>query len=161
MDKKEFNSNRELINEIAAGSGRMADNILHDVDNLVTDIQEYVKTIKGRDESLSKYMDLLSKFDYAEVMPSPIEMFPGIRTAAQMADPEKLRAQAEEMKEAAFAVKAAQEKNEAKATAVIRAIKNLFSLLGEYQAKEDQVYELSMSLLEKSDSIYDVGELIR
>lgn len=133
--------------------------VLFLLEKTVENIKNFCSAIENRDKNLLDYLKLLQDFSYSDIIESPTDLFPGIKTAKDMSDPEKLKAKVDTMKNSAQKVKEFHDSESRIYDESIMNLRNVFKALGQYGIVESQIYDLSMDLLNKSKSDYDVGQL--
>ena len=118
-------------------------------------------SLSSRDNLFRKYLKLLQEFQYSDKLTSPSDLFPGIRTAAEMADPQELATKAETMKNTAGQIDNLQKKSSSLNNSIVRGLKRCIAEICEYIQQENQIYDLAIDLLQDADSIYDIGQIAK
>lgn len=159
MNKDEFEQSYKLIKELYSESDAKKPEIVESLKRLDNSMNNLLESIDKRNACFNEYISLLSEFDYANNITSALDLFPGIRTASEMADPEELKAKSEKMKTAATQIDSLTKIIDSESSSVMLSLKRMFSLVSEYILGQNNVYDNSLDLLSKMDSIYDVGNL--
>lgn len=159
MEKREFDNSLKIINDEIKIAKKLNDEITSKLESSMSDIKEYLTSMDSRDSSLINYINSLEEFNFSDVMSVPLDLFPGIRTAKDMSDPEELKKKADTMKNYAYEVESVVKKNDSLSNSVSLAMTSLFKMIKEYSIKENQIYELCVELLHKLNSIYDISNI--
>ena len=159
MEKREFDNSLKIINDEIKIAKKLNDEITSKLESSMSDIKEYLTSMDSRDSSLINYINSLEEFNFSDVMSVPLDLFPGIRTAKDMSDPEELKKKADTMKNYAYEVESVVKKNDSPSNSVSLAMTSLFKMIKEYSIKENQIYELCVELLHKLNSIYDISNI--
>jgi len=122
-------------------------------------ISSVLETMTQRNNSFSNYIDLLKEFSFSDNLTSPSDLFPGIRTTSEMADPEELKKKTDNMKQYAATIDSTSKQLDVMLTTSIQNLKKELSTLIELSQLEGQFYDLCIDLLKDMNSIYDVGQL--
>lgn len=138
--KNNFNSNLEPLNKA---------------------IKTIVENISRRNTLLKEYMDDVHSFESGNSLTKPSDIFLGIRTAAEMSDPEELRTKTDKMKQDAAEIERLQASIESNQSMIIDSFKTVFSALREYLIQSSNIYDMSKDLLDKLDSIYDIAQIAK
>lgn len=161
MEQKEFEQRVELITDLINDANALKKDIANAAAKVEPEVNELLPSITERNESFLKYLGLLKDFSFSDKLTTPSDLFPGIRTAAETADPEELNKKAEEMKTYAGQINVLQKKASLLNGTITQDLKRCLGLLAEYILQEDQIYDLSVELLQDADSIYDVGQIAK
>ena len=159
MEKREFDNSLKIINDEIKIAKKLNNEITSKLESSMSDIKEYLTSMDSRDSSLINYINSLEEFNFSDVMSVPLALFPGIRTAKDMSDPEELKKKADTMKNYAYEVESVVKKNDSLSNSVSLAMTSLFKMIKEYSIKENQIYELCVELLHKLNSIYDISNI--
>lgn len=159
MNDIEFNAQINTIKSIDAQSVTLRKELSSRNKELSENVNAFISKVEKRDTSMSQYMDLLKEFSFADNLTSPSDLFPGIRTTAEMADPEELKSKTNQMKTLANDVSSNNKEIDVMVNAMIVALKKQLSTLIELSKIENQVYDLNMDLLNDMNSVYDIGQL--
>lgn len=159
MNDVEFNAQINTIKAIDAQSAILRKELVSRNKELSENVNAFVSKVEKRDTSMSQYMDLLKEFSFSDNLTSPSDLFPGIRTTSEMADPEELKSKTNQMKTLANDVSSNNKEIDVMVNAMIVALKKQLSTLIELSKIENQVYDLNMDLLSDMNSVYDIGQL--
>ena len=159
MEKREFDNSLKIINDEIKIAKKLNDEITSKLESSMSDIKEYLTSMDSRDSGLINYINSLEEFNFSDIMSVPLDLFPGIRTAKDMSDPEELKKKADTMKNYAYEVESVVKKNDSLSNSVSLAMTSLFKMIKEYSIKENQIYELCVELLHKLNSIYDISNI--
>lgn len=161
MNKKEFDARQSLINNMRDQAIRYKEILDNEICTTSKELGDVARLLKIREESLRKYINFLKDFSYDDSLTVPSDLFPGIRTASQSADPEDLRLKSEEMKQLAFEVNSSADLFEGESKSTLKRLRNLLDSYVECIKKYNQLYELEIELIKDMDSVYDVGLIAR
>lgn len=159
MEKREFDQQMSLINSMRTEAFKYRDEFINQINGLNKNAGDLLETLKNRDENFIKYLNDLNDFSYSDKFTSPSDLFPGIRTVSDMANPEETKAKAEEMKLLSGEI---DNSNKVSSLQIKQASSNLRQALdafSEYVNRTNQIYDIELELLEKMDSIYDISNL--
>ena len=148
-----------LINSMRTEAFKYRDEFINQINSLNKNAGDLLETLKNRDENFIKYLNDLNDFSYSDKFTSPSDLFPGIRTVSDMANPEETKAKAEEMKLLSGEI---DNSNKVSSLQIKQASSNLRQALdafSEYVNRTNQIYDIELELLEKMDSIYDISNL--
>lgn len=159
MEKKEFDQRLSLIQALRVEANKYRDEYTSRLKSLVDNSNAGLQTLKDRDEKFIKYLQNVSDFSYSDKLTSPSDLFPGIRTTSQMADPEELRSKTEEMKEEAMDIDNANKVSLLQTKLVMSDLRQALTAFSEYMTRSNQIYDIELELLEDLDSIYDISDL--
>lgn len=159
MEQLIYNKTLASIDELDTNASKYENEIKSMLSNSKESIEKLISNIEKRNESFKKYMELLGEFNYSDKLTSPTDLFPGIRTASQMANPEELRRKSEEMKNYAYEVESLSKSITALSNSTVTDIKKVFNELSEYILQQNQIYDMYIELVSDMDSIYDIGKL--
>ena len=159
MEQKEFNEKLDAINFLISEAQPYREDTIKQLKMLPEAIKAILNNVQQRDSLFIKYLSDVSSFDYADTFTTPSDVFPGIRTAAKMADPEELQKKTEDMKDTANKVTLLAMNTETGATNATNALKRCLSALSEYMIQENQIYDRCMKLLNEMNSIYEIGQI--
>lgn len=160
MQENEFNQRLLLINDIIKQAASLREDILNKNKILPLNMDSLVKSLNTRDNSFKDYLKYIKEFNFTEDS-SPVDIFPGIRTALDSVDPEELEQKTTIMKNQAQEIENQSKRISSLKESVMGSYKRLISTLIEYLKLEDQIYELQLDLLKDLDSPYDIGQIAR
>ena len=159
MNDTEFNAQINTIKAIDGQSAIMRKELAAREKELSDNVSAFIAKVEKRDISFSQYMELLKEFSFSDKLTSPSDLFPGIRTVSEMADPDELKAKTEKMKALANDVSSNNKEIDVLVNTMISGIKKQLSTLIELSKIENQIYDLNMDLLNDMNSVYDIGQL--
>lgn len=159
MEQKEFEAKLDTINFLLEEVKPLKEEILQHTKTAPELCKNILENLQTRDNLFIKYLKDVSQFDYTNDYTTPSDLFPGIRTASQMRDPEELQRKTEEMKEDAIKITAIANNVSSGGFAAINSLKKYLSALSELMIQENQIYDQCMDLLNKMNSIYEVGQI--
>lgn len=159
MDKKEFTQRLSLIDSIKKQTPVVKEELVTKANNLPTTINSLLDSIEARDVSFKSYLENIDRFNFIDNDTILSDIFPGLRTTLEMADPEELLKKTEEMKDGALIISTEGKRIDAFKNNALSEIKRCLSLLIEYLKQEEQIFDLEIDLLKDLDSPYDVGQL--
>ena len=128
---------------------------------LNTAITTIVESIDKRNTLLREYTDDVYSFESSNTLTKPSDIFLGVRTAAEMADPEELKTKTEKMKGDAAEIERLQSSIESTQSMILNSFKIVFAALREYLIQNSNIYSMSKDLLDKMDSIYDIAQIAK
>lgn len=160
MQQLEFDQKINLIQNVNKQAGVLRENISSKVELLPANIKSLLQSLSTRDSNFTKYLEHIKSFNFTEEL-SPVDVFPGVRTALDIEDPEVLNKKADEMKNEAREVTLEAKKVDILKNSALNSYKKLLSTIIEYLKQEDMIYDLQMELLRDLDSPYDIGQLAR
>lgn len=161
MEDFEFKKYYQMIEDqksVASSYGNTLKNTLPPFVDTVTSI---ISNIETRDKLLKDYIDDVHSFETGGGLTKPSDIFLGVRTAAEMANPEELRQKADKMKVDAAEIERLQASIENNQHVVVDSLKGIFGALQEYLIQSDNIYSMSKDLLDKLNSIYDIAQIAR
>lgn len=159
MDEKEFKTRLSSIQSLINTSNELENSIKLATNRVKTTIETALKLNKERDDKFLAYLALQEEFGFSNSLSTPSDLFPGIQTAMDMADPEKLIQTAEKMKQLAYEVTNTYKDSTRESSSAINSLKSCLNQLTEYMIQKNQVYDMCIELLQDADSIYDAGNL--
>ena len=159
MEKREFDQRYSLIEQMRVEANKYRDEFKSQVESLYNNAQSALKTLDTRDNEFFKYLKDVSDFSYSDKFTSPVDLFPGIRTASQMIDPEELSQKTSNMKAAASDIDNANDLSLLQAKQVMSNMRQALAAFSEYMTRTNQIYDLELELLQDMDSIYDISDL--
>ncbi len=159
MTDKEFENRMSTLDMVKAQIDSLKAEVADKNKSSYEDTNDAIKIIAQRNDNFSKYIDLLKEFSFSDNLTSPSDLFPGIRTTSDMADPEELRAKTENMKQYASSIDSASKQLDVILSRAIQNIKQGLGMLNELAQLENEYYSLCLDLLKDMDSIYDIGQL--
>lgn len=160
MQQLEFDQKINLIQNVNKQAGVLREDISSKVELLPANIKSLLQSLSTRDSNFTKYLEHIKSFNFTEEL-SPVDVFPGVRTALDIEDPEVLNKKADEMKNEAREVTLEAKKVDILKNSALNSYKKLLSTIIEYLKQEDMIYDLQMELLRDLDSPYDIGQLAR
>ncbi len=159
MDEKEFTTRLNSIQSLINTSNELENSIKLASNRVKTTIETSLKLNRERDDKFLEYLNLQKEYGFSNSLSTPSDLFPGIQTAMDMADPEKLIQTAEKMKQLAYEVTNSYRDSTREVNSAITSLKSCLNQLTEYMIQKNQVYDMCMELLQDADSIYDAGNL--
>lgn len=159
MEKYEFDQQVALINSIRAEALKYRNEFINQLNSLASNSKESLDTLEERDEKFMKYLEDLDDFSYSDKYTSPSDLFPGIRTVSDMADPEETRKKTEEMKIISGEIDNANKVAALQVKQTSSCLRQALDAFSEYITRANQIYDLELQLLEDMDSIYDISLL--
>lgn len=159
MEKREFDQRMSLINSMRAEASKYKNEFINQINGLNTNAKEVLETLENRDEDFIKYLNDLNDFSFSDKYTSPSDLFPGIRTVSDMADPEETRAKAEEMKNISGAIDNYNKIATLQSKQTSSNLRQALDAFSEYVTRTNQIYDIELELLEDMDSIYDISDL--
>lgn len=159
MEKKEFDQRLSLIQSLRVEANKFRDEYKSRLNSLVNNSNDSLKTLETRDTAFIKYLQDVSDFNYSDKFTSPSDLFPGIRTASQMVDPEELKIKTDNMKEEAAALDGANKVAGLQVKLTMSDLRQALTAFSEYMTRANQIYDMELELLEDLDSIYDISDL--
>lgn len=159
MNDSEFTTQLNTIKMISAQADTAQKELSSRNEEMYKNASALVSKLAQRDKSLYEYMDLLKEFSFSDNLTSPSDLFPGIRTVSDMADPEELLSKTNKMKTLADEVSGNNKEVDVIINTLIISYKKQLSTLIELSKLENQSYDLSMDLLKDLNSVYDIGQL--
>lgn len=120
---------------------------------------ELASSISSKAKNFGGYLKNLASLGYGDNLVTPADLFPGIRTASAMVDPEKLNQLSDEMARQGSAIKEEERVISSDASSLLTMLRSLYdqtqSFLKMYNIIDKEYY----SLLEDMDSIHDIAHL--
>ena len=159
MEKREFDQRMSLINSMRAEASKYKNEFINQINGLNTNAKEVLETLENRDEDFIKYLNDLNDFSFSDKYTSPSDLFPGIRTVSDMADPEETRAKAEEMKTISGEIDNYNKIATLQSKQTSSNLRQALDAFSEYVTRTNQIYDIELELLEDMDSIYDISDL--
>lgn len=159
MEKREFDQRMSLINSMRAEASKYKTEFINQINGLNTNAKEVLETLENRDEDFIKYLNDLNDFSFSDKYTSPSDLFPGIRTVSDMADPEETRAKAEEMKNISGDIDNYNKIATLQSKQTSSNLRQALDAFSEYVTRTNQIYDIELELLEDMDSIYDISDL--
>lgn len=161
MDKTEYTKRYEIIKNAMDSTLTDSNNIISISNALPDQISNLIKSIQFKNKNYLQYTKNLSDMNYNDTLTTSSDLFPGIRTASQSADPEELAKKATEMSSQASNIKLTNQSIEISKETTLKNIKNLLKLLTEFVIVDNQIEDWINDLLKDLDNIYDIGALTR
>lgn len=161
MEDLEFKKYYQMIEDQKAVADTYKNNFNSNLEPLNKAIKTIVENISRRNTLLKEYMDDVHSFESGNSLTKPSDIFLGIRTAAEMSDPEELRTKTDKMKQDAAEIERLQASIESNQSMIIDSFKTVFSALREYLIQSSNIYDMSKDLLDKLDSIYDIAQIAK
>ena len=159
MEKREFDQRMSLINSMRTEASKYKNEFINQINGLNTNAKEVLETLENRDEDFIKYLNDLNDFSFSDKYTSPSDLFPGIRTVSDMADPEETRAKAEEMKNISGDIDNYNKIATLQSKQTSSNLRQALDAFSEYVTRTNQIYDIELELLEDMDSIYDISDL--
>lgn len=159
MEQKEFEEKLNAINLLLKEAKPLKEEILHHIETAPDLCRDILKNLQTRDDLFVKYLKDVSQFDYTSEYMTPSDLFPGIRTASQMRDPEELQKKTEEMKSDASKITSIANGVNTGGFSAANSLKKCLAALSELMIQENQIYDQCMDLLNGMNSIYEVGQI--
>jgi len=159
MNDTEFTTQLNTIKMITSQSEVMKKELTARNKEMYDNVNALIQKLSSRNNDLYEYMELLKEFSFADNLTSPSDLFPGIRTVSDMADPDELVKKTNKMKALADQVSSNNREADVIINNLITGIKKQLSTLIEISKLESQSYDLSMDLLSDLNSVYDIGQL--
>lgn len=159
MEKREFDQQMSLINSMRTEAFKYRDEFINQINSLNKNAGDLLETLKNRDENFIKYLNDLNDFSYSDKFTSPSDLFPGIRTVSDMANPEETKAKAEEMKLLSGEIDNSNKVSSLQIKQTSSNLRQALDAFSEYVNRTNQIYDIELELLEKMDSIYDISNL--
>lgn len=161
MEDLEFKKYRQMIEDQKAVADTYKNSFNNNLEPLNKAITTIVENISKRNDLLREYMDDVHSFESSNSLTKPSDIFLGIRTAAEMSDPEELRARTDKMKRDAAEIERLQASIESNQSMIIDSFRTVFAALREYLIQNNNIYDMSKDLLDKLDSIYDIAHIAK
>lgn len=161
MEDLEFKKYYQMIEDQKAVADTYKNNFNSNLEPLNKAIKTIVENISRRNNLLKEYMDDVHSFESGNSLTKPSDIFLGIRTAAEMSDPEELKTKTDKMKQDAAEIERLQASIESNQSMIIDSFKTVFSALREYLIQSSNIYDMSKDLLDKLDSIYDIAQIAK
>lgn len=159
MEQKEFDEKLSAINFLLEEAKPLKQEIQQHLKTAPGLCESILKNLQDRDDLFVKYLEDVSQFDYTNEYMTPSDLFPGIRTAAQMRDPEELQRKTEEMKSDAIKITTLANNVNTGGFTAANSLKKCLAALSELMIQENQIYDQCMELLNGMNSIYEVGQI--
>lgn len=161
MDKSQFDIQNNYIENLRKEAERFRNDYISKLKQLISSSNILLKNLKDRDSKFVEYINLVEEFSFSDTLTSPSDLFPGIRTASEMADPQELADKASKMKNLADEVTAISKLTDGESRGITNQIKQCLNSLTEYVILSNQIYDAQLSLLQDLDSVYDIGSIAR
>lgn len=127
---------------------------------LKEDFNHFVEQLHNYQDSYYRYLELLGKYEKAEKI-TPLDTFPGIRTVKSMSDVSGMEADSMEMEKLAENIKQLESSLERREGDLIGNAKQVSQMLSSLLALHGEVQEAFKQIMERLDSVYDIGFLSR
>ena len=157
MEDLEFKKYRQMIEDQKVVADTYKNSFNNSLEPLNKAITTIVDNIDKRNNLLREYTDDVHSFESSNNLTKPSDIFLGVRTAAEMADPEELK----NMKSDAAEIERLQSSIETNQAMIISSFKTVFAALREYLIQSNNIYDMSKDLLDKLDSIYDIAQIAK
>lgn len=161
MEDFEFKKYYQMIEDQKSVASSYGNTLKNTLPPFVDTITSIISNIETRDKLLKEYIDDVHSFETGGGLTKPSDIFLGVRTAAEMANPEELRQKADKMKVDAAEIERLQASIENNQHVVVDSLKGIFGALQEYLIQSDNIYSMSKDLLDKLNSIYDIAQIAR
>ena len=159
MNEKEFTGRLSTIQHLIKASEELEASIKAIISIIASSGNRVLTLSKERDDKFIQYLEKQKELGFSDNLITPSDLFPGIQTAMDMANPEKLLQDTEMLKQAAADITNIVNEVNAENKTVISSLKNCINQISEYIIQKNEIYDLCIELLKDSDSIYDVGHL--
>lgn len=161
MDKKEFDTRISLISSLQ----KEAESIMTEFNSEVKYISEYGASfstnVNNKIKMFTDYLSYINEFSFSDNLTTPSDLFPGIRTVSEMANPDEVKQKADKMKEISINIENTNKLVDTQARTLNTSFKRCYELFTSYYNISSQIYDLQLKLLEDMDSIYDIGAIAR
>ena len=161
MEDLEFKKYYQMIEDQKTVADTYKTNFNTNLEPLNKSISNIINNIENRNKLLKEYIDDVHSFESSSNLTKPSDIFLGVRTAAEMADPEELRRTTDKMKADAAEIERLQSAIENSQDMIINSFRNIFSAFREYLIQSSTIYDMSKDLLDKLDSIYDIAQIAK
>lgn len=161
MEDFEFKKYYQMIEDQKSVANSYGSTLKNTLPSFVETVSSVIANIEARDKLLKEYIDDVHSFEEGGSLTKPSDIFLGVRTAAEMANPEELRQKADKMKVDAAEIERLQASIENNQRVVVNSLKGVFGALQEYLIQSDNIYSMSKDLLDKLNSIYDIAQIAR
>ena len=161
MEQNEFLQRLALIEDLINEANKLKIDMENIGNKVPSQLGSLLPNLAERDNLFIQYLNLLQDFQFSDKLTTPSDLFPGIRTASDMADPTQLNQKANEMKSFAGKINSLQKKSSILHDTILTSLKRCIAELCEYIQQENQIYDLALELLNDADSIYDVGQFAK
>ena len=161
MEDLEFKKYRQMIEDQKVVADTYRNSFNSNLEPLNKAITTIVDNIDKRNNLLREYTDDVHSFESSNNLTKPSDIFLGVRTAAEMADPEELKNKTDKMKSDAAEIERLQSSIETNQAMIISSFKTVFAALREYLIQSNNIYDMSKDLLDKLDSIYDIAQIAK
>lgn len=161
MEDFEFKKYYQMIEDQKGVVNSYGDNLKNTLPPFAKTVASVISNIETRNNLLKEYIDDVHSFETGGGLTKPSDIFLGVRTAAEMADPEELKQKADKMKVDAAEIERLQASIESNQRVIVDSLKGLFGTLQEYLIQSDNIYSMSKDLLDKLNSIYDIAQIAR
>lgn len=160
MNEKEFIGRLSTIQHLIKSSTELEYGIRTIISNITSSGNRVLSLTSERDKKFLQYLEKQKELGFSDNLTTPSDLFPGIQTAMDMSNPEKLLQDTEIMKQAAADITNISSEVNMENKLVINNLKNCINQISEYIIQKNEIYDLCLDLLKDSDSIYDVGHLV-
>ena len=161
MEDLEFKKYYQMIEDQKVVADTYKNSFNNSLGPLNKAIKTIVENISRRNALLKEYIDDVHSFESSSNLTKPSDIFLGVRTVAEMADPGELRRTTDKMKADAAEIERLQSAIENSQDMVINSFRNIFSAFREYLIQSSTIYDMSKDLLDKLDSIYDIAQIAK
>lgn len=160
MEEKEFNSQISTIEMIKTQVEPLKQQLSSELNTtFVNNVSNLIKLLTERDKLFSNYLNSLKDFNFDSELTTPSELFKGIRTVSEEVDSEELNKKTDAMKSNALDIESKSKEIESLNTNILNCLKRSIKTLVELAIQENQIYDMSIDLLQDLDSIYDIGQI--
>lgn len=160
IEKREFDQRITAIQSLRTEAMKFKSEFAEKVNSLTANANAMIETLSKRDDKFFEYLYDVSEFSYSDLTVSS-ELFPGVRTVSEMADPEEMKAKTDKMKTAVSEIENTGNLSSLQSNNVRSDLKYIQYYFDRYVTLLNQIYDLECELLEDMDSIYDISDIRR
>lgn len=160
MEKNDFTQRTALINDIQKQIGKERVEIERQRDMVTSLVNDVVNLASKRDTLYSKYLNFINELSF-DIPTVSSDLFPGIKPTLNSVDLNDLQKKADTMKQYAQDIDSLNHRYGFAKASCVKTLKSLLSTMLNVINQEDQIQDLSTTLLYDLDSPYDVGQLAR
>lgn len=151
----------QAINQQVKRKNQVAQSIMnHLINSVIPSLKDHIKAQSSLEQSFTKYLQLLSKYQDGRTL-TPLDAFPGIRTTDTLYNSDEMTKDTTKMKELAGVVNDAAVIIENTESHIMNDLKRALELAQDYLGTSAAIDEAFYDVLEKLDSVYDVGMLAK
>lgn len=159
MTDKEFENQNSTITVLNNQIDTLKKELSSKSNEMGEDMKSFIDIITQRNSNFSKYISLLKEFNFSDNLTSPSDLFVGIRTTSDMANPEELKQKTDVMKTCANGIDSCTKQLDILSNKIVKNLKYILSVVIETSQLENEYYDLSLDLVKDMNSVYDVGQL--